>query len=147
MNDDFVRTGTAHILAISGQNLSIVAGMFIAAGIWLFGKRHYRYVWLALAVTWGYALLAGMSAPIVRSAIMLSIFLCADLLGRQRSVFPALAMAAAVMLALTPRLLWDASFQLSFLSMLGLALVAAPMQSFGRDLINKRLGEEGCPGP
>ena len=143
VNDDFVRTGTAHILAISGQNLSIVAGMFIAAGIWLLGKRRYRYVWLALAVTWGYALLAGMSAPIVRSAIMLTIFLCADLLGRQRSVLPALAMAAAVMLALTPRLLWDASFQLSFLSMLGLALVAAPMQSFGRDLIDKRLGEEG----
>jgi len=143
VNDDFVRTGTAHILAISGQNLSIVAGLFIAAGIWLFGKKRYFYVWLALAATWGYALLTGMSAPVVRSAIMLSLFLCADLLGRQRSVLPALALTAAVMLAFTPRLLWEASFQLSFLSMLGLALVAPPMQSFGRDFISKRLGEEG----
>ena len=142
VNEDFVRTGTAHILAISGQNLSIVAGMFIAAGIWLFGKRHYRYVWLALAATWAYALLTGLSAPVVRSAIMLSLFLWADLLGRQRSVLPALALAGGVMLGLTPRLLWDASSQLSFLSMLGLVLVAVPLQSFARDVISTRLGEE-----
>jgi competence protein ComEC len=143
VKDDFTRTGTAHVLAISGQNLSIVAGLFISTGIWLFGKKHYFYVWLALTATWGYALLTGLDAPVVRAAVMLSLFLFADLLGRQRSVLPALAFAATAMTAINPSLLRDASFQLSFLAMLGLALVAPPIQTFGRNVIATRLGEEG----
>jgi competence protein ComEC len=143
VKDDFARTGTTHVLAISGQNLSIVAGLFISTGIWLFGKKRYLYVWLALAATWGYALLTGMDAPVVRAAVMLSLFLFADLLGRQRSVMPALAFAATVMVAINPLLLRDASFQLSFLAMVGLALVAPPIQTFGRNIVASRLGEEG----
>jgi competence protein ComEC len=144
VKDDFMRTGTTHVLAISGQNLSIVAGMFIATGIWLLGKKRYLYIWLALAGIWGYASLTGLQAPVVRAAIMLSLFLFADLLGRQRSVLPALAFAAAVMLIITPALLKDASFQLSFLSILGLVLVAPFLQSSGHNIITSRLGEEGA---
>lgn len=129
VKDNFARTGTTHVLAISGQNLSIVAGMFIATGIWFFGKKRYLYIWFALAATWGYASLTGLDTPVVRAAIMLSLFLFADLLGRQRSVLPALAFAAAVMLIFNPALLNDASFQLSFLSILGLVIVAPPLQS------------------
>lgn len=147
VKDDFTRTGTTHVLAISGQNLSIVAGLFISTGIWLFGKKRYLYVWLALAATWGYALLTGMDAPVVRAAVMLSLFLFADLLGRQRSVLPALAFAATAMIAINPLLLRDASFQLSFLAIFGLALVAPPLQSFGRNIVTSRLGEEGTLVP
>jgi len=143
IKDNFTRTGTTHVLAISGQNLSIVAGMFIATGIWLLGKKRYLYIWLALAATWGYAALTGLDAPVVRAAFMLSLFLFADLLGRQRSVLPALAFAAAVMLTINPALLRDASFQLSFVSILGLVLVAPVLQAFGRNAVSAKLGEEG----
>jgi competence protein ComEC len=44
VNTDFVNSGTAHLLAISGMNLSIVTGMLVSFGIWLFGKRHYFYI-------------------------------------------------------------------------------------------------------
>jgi len=57
---DFSRTGTAHILAISGLHLSIVAGILLSLGIWLFGRRRYFYIWLALGIIWLYALLTGM---------------------------------------------------------------------------------------
>jgi len=144
VKDDFTRTGTTHILVISGQNLSMVAGLFVATGIWLFGKKRYLYVWLALVATWGYSLLTGMDAPVVRAAVMLSLFLFADLLGRQRNVLPSLAFAATVMIAINPLLLQDASFQLSFLATLGLALVAPPIQTFGRNIVTSRLGEGGA---
>jgi len=143
VSDDFRRTGTTHVLVISGMQFNIVAGMLTAAGIWMFGKRRYLYVWLALGAIWLYALLTGMTPPVVRSAIMLSLFLGADVLGRQRSALPALALAAAVMVALEPRLPWDASFQLSFLATLGLILTAPPLQSFGRNLVEARLGDDG----
>jgi len=52
---DFARTGTAHLLAISGLHLSIMAGMLLSIGIWLFGRRRYTYIWLALGIIWFYA--------------------------------------------------------------------------------------------
>lgn len=138
---DFAHTGTAHILAISGQNLSIFVGILTGFGIWMFGRRHYFYIWLALAALWLYALLTGMQPPVVRGAIMASVFLAADLLGRQRSAFTALAFAAAVMVAFQPAVLWEVSFQLSFLAMVGLIFITPPLQALGRNAVAAKLGE------
>ncbi|MFC2071075.1 ComEC/Rec2 family competence protein, partial [Chloroflexota bacterium] len=101
---DFIHTGTAHLLAISGLHLSIVAGMLLSFGIWVFGRRRYIYVWLALGGIWLYALLTGMHPPMLRAAIMASLFLTAELLGRQRSAVTALAFAAAIMVGISPRI-------------------------------------------
>ena len=143
MQDSFIRSGTTHILVISGSQFNIVAGILVATGIWLFGKRRYFYVWLALAAIWIYALLTGMSPPVIRSAIMVSLFLIADLLGRQRSAIIVLGFAAAVMAAITPTILRDASFQLTFLSTIGMVFVAPRLQSWGKKAIADKLGEEG----
>ena len=143
LQDSFIRSGTTHILVISGSQFNIVAGILVATGIWLFGKRRYLYVWLALAAIWIYALLTGMSPPVIRSAIMVSLFLIADLLGRQRSAITVLGFAAAVMVAITPRILRDASFQLTFMSTIGMVFVAPRLQSWGKKVIADKLGEEG----
>jgi len=144
VKDDFIRTGTVHLLAISGLHLGIVAGIMLSLGIWLLGRRHYLYVWLALATIWLYALLTGMHPPVVRGAIMASLFLAAELLGRQRSAIAALAFAAALMVGISPYILEDAAFQLSFLAMAGLVFFFPTFRSLGRRLINKFIGEEGA---
>jgi len=136
-------TGTAHLLAISGLHLGIVAGILLAIGIWLFGRRHYTYIWLALGIIWLYALLTGMHPPVVRGAIMASLFLTAELLGRQRSAITSLAFAAAIMIGITPQILWTASFQLSFLAMTGLIFLTPPLMALGRKAVNAILSEDG----
>lgn len=141
---DFTRTGTAHLLAISGLHLSIIAGILLSIGIWLFGRRHYLYIWLALSVIWLYALLTGMHPPVVRGAIMASLFLTAELLGRQRSAIVALTFAAAVMVGISPYVLWDAAFQLSFLAMAGLVFLFPAFQGLGRKISKAALGEDGA---
>ncbi len=146
VKDSFVKSGTAHLLAISGLHLSIVAGILLSLGIWLFGRRHYLYIWLALSVIWLFALLTGMHPPIVRGAIMASLFLTAELLGRQRSAFTALAFAAAIMVGLSPHILWDASFQLSFMAMTGLIFLAPPLMALGRRGVKATLGESRAAG-
>jgi len=146
VKDSFVKSGTAHLLAISGLHLSIVAGILLSLGIWLFGRRHHLYIWLALSVIWLFALLTGMHPPIVRSAIMASLFLTAELLGRQRSAFTALAFAAAIMVGLSPHILWDASFQLSFMAMTGLIFLAPPLMALGRRAVKATLGESRAAG-
>jgi len=129
--DDFNHTGTAHLLAISGLHLGIMAGVVLGLGLWLFGKRYYLYAWLALAAIWFYAIIAGLQPPIIRAAIMTSLFLFAEILGRQRSAINALAFAAAIMAGISPFILGDASFQLSFLAMAGLIFLFPPLKALG----------------
>lgn len=143
LRDDFARSGTSHLLAISGLHLSIMAGVMLGIGLWLFGRRHYLYVWLALCVIWLYALVTGMHLPVVRGAIMASMFLFAELLGRQRSAIVALTFAAAVMVGVSPYILGDVSFQLSFLAMAGLVFLFPVFRNLGRKATAALLGEEG----
>lgn len=120
----FYLTGTTHLIAISGLNLTIVLGIVLTLSIWLLGRRNRLYIWISLSFIWLYALLTGLPATMVRAAFMGSAFLLAELLGRQRNGITALSLAAMLMLATDPLVLRDISFQLSFLSMLGLVLIA-----------------------
>jgi competence protein ComEC len=120
VNTDFTRSGTTHVLAISGMNLTIVAGLLSLIMSRVIGKKFYLYVWLTLAVIWFYTVISGVSPSVMRAAIMASLFLIAELLGRQKNAGPALCLAAALMVAFNPLVLWDVSFQLSVLSMAGI---------------------------
>jgi competence protein ComEC len=143
LQESFSRTGTAHLLAISGIHLSIIIGILLSAAIWLFGRRHSIYIWIAFLAVWLYALVTGMRPPIVRGAVMGSMFLLAEYLGRQRSASTALAFAAAIMVGIEPQILWDASFQLSFLAMAGLIFLSPYLQNWARKSIASTVGREG----
>ncbi|MDD5082903.1 MAG: ComEC/Rec2 family competence protein [Dehalococcoidales bacterium] len=138
---NFSYTGTAHLLAISGLHLSVIAGILVTIGLWCFGRRHYLYVWLALAAIWFYVLITGLHLPVIRGAIMASLFLVAELLGRQRTAVTALFLAAAIMTGVNPQVLWDGSFQMSFLAMVGLIFVFPILQSLGRKAAEARLSQ------
>jgi competence protein ComEC len=143
LNTDFVRSGTAHLLAISGYNIGIMAGILLGVGLFLFGRRRYLYVWLAFGGVWLYAVITGMNPPVLRGAIMASLFLLAEALGRQRSAMVALTFAAAVMVGVSPYILGDASFQLSFMAMAGLVFIYPVFNNLGRRFVAARIGEEG----
>jgi len=137
----FSRTGTAHLLAISGLHISIVIIMILSLSILLFGRQHSLYFWVAILAAWCYVLITGMRPPVIRAAIMASLFLTADFLGRQRSTITALAFAAAVMVAIQPQLLWTTSFQLSFMAMCGLIFLYPFINISGRRGISAIFGE------
>jgi len=141
LNQSFSRTGTAHLLAISGLHIGIVIAMVISFGILIFGRQRSVYIWLALIVTWLYTLLTGMRPPVMRAAIMGSLFLTAGFLGRQRSAITALAFAAAVMVGIDPQLLWSVSFQLSFLAMTGLIILYPYFHEAGRNITTTISGD------
>ena len=128
----FQRSGTAHLLAISGLHMAIVAGILLSVSVALFGRRRPTYFLVTLGSLWLYALLAGMSPSVVRAAIMVSLFLFAAYVGRQRSTMTALAFAAALMVLVDPRVMWSVSFQLSFAAVSGLVLLAPVFQRWGQ---------------
>ena len=128
VREDFIETGTSHLLAISGLHVAIMLGAALALGRLLFGGARWALL-LALAAVWAYALVSGMSPSVTRAAVMGSVFLLGRALGREGASLPALAAAAAVMTALDPRVLGNVSFQLSFTAVAGLLLLAPPLEA------------------
>jgi competence protein ComEC len=139
---DFAASGTSHLLAISGQNLAIIAAVLLFSIRGILGRRGYWYVWLAMAAVWGFTVLSGLAPPVVRAAIMASIFLLAELFGRQKSAAPALFFAAALMVAANPQVLWSASFQMSFAAMAGLIFLLPPLDDLVRRLVTRFPGKD-----
>ncbi len=122
----FQRTGIYHILVVSGMNIAILAGVIF----WALNRLRCPQI-VAAASTFllscGYAYVAESGIPILRPVIMLSIFMCARLLYRDGSMLNALGIAALVLLVFDPRALTDASFQLTFLSVLAITGIAVPI--------------------
>ena len=131
MRRQFSRTGTSHLLAISGLHLGTLAGLTYLVVFWLLR----RFPWLLLRINAmkvatvaaavpvaAYAQLAGGSPATQRAEVMILAYLLLVLLGRPREVWSALALAALVLLTLSPLLLFSISFQLSFVAVAGLLL-------------------------
>ncbi len=123
---DFQRTGTYHILVVSGINVGILA----FAVFWMLRKLPFGETWatiLTILLSWGYAFVADLGSPIVRATITLNIYLLTRLLFRDRAGLNALGVAALGMLLANPRTLFEASFQLTFVSVIAVAGIAVPV--------------------
>ena len=126
LKTNFQRTGTYHILVVSGINVGILAFAFFWALRWLPMGEAAATI-LTILFSWGYAFLADLGPPIVRATITLSIYLLTRLLFRDRAGLNALGIAALGILIVAPRTLFEASFQLTFLSVVAVAGIAVPV--------------------
>jgi competence protein ComEC len=125
VQEAFLRSGTTHILAISGQNISLLVG-----AVWLFygaATRRRRMsmpvLLLVLLMLAAYTAFTGATPAVVRAALMGSVLLAAPLVLRRYDPIAALSLSAAVMVFSDPDVLADAGFQLSFAAMLGISLL------------------------
>jgi len=129
VNELFVKTGTAHILAISGQNIGIMAFLvFLILSIFRIPQKGRSILTMLILI--GYAFLAGGQAPVVRATIMAIVFLCGFLLERETDLLNSLALAALILLVANPLSLLDAGFQLSFLSVFAIVVLCPKVWSF-----------------
>ncbi|MEK7612382.1 MAG: ComEC/Rec2 family competence protein [Patescibacteria group bacterium] len=129
--DALKRTGTTHLIALSGYNITIIAGgiLFIAG---FFLKRKWRFIVAITAITL-FVIMTGAAASVVRAAIMGGILLLANVVDRPYSLRNTLAVSAFVMVAQNPFILvYDIGFQLSFLAVFGIAYLAPRLETFLR---------------
>lgn len=136
----YPQTGTAHIIAISGFNMAVLAFILM----WVFNRLFNRY-WaagLAALLIVLYALFVGGSPSVVRAAVMAVSSFGGHLIGRRQAGLNALGFTAALMCLANPYLPWEMSFQLSFAATLGLVLFAEPLRQWALRVLQARLPEE-----
>jgi len=136
----FVDTGTSHIIAISGFNISIIAVILITLFTSLFGKR-----WGTIAAIIGigfYTLLAGADPPVVRAAVMGSLGALGVLLKRRNATLTLLFFAGMLMAFFDPNILYEPGFQLSFAATLGIISIVPPMVDRTREWLGRFLSDE-----
>lgn len=124
VNDQFSYSGTAHILSVSGMHMMVLFALLQGLVVLLNPARKLkRMFWYAvILLLWSYALLTGMSAAAIRAAAMASVLVLAAAHQKSHAMLNALGLAALVMVALEPEVVYSISFQLSFLGCVGIAL-------------------------
>lgn len=132
IRNEFVSTGTIHIIALSGYNVTIVAeGAMKVLGL-VFTQTF--GIMFGVIVIILFILLAGASSTAIRAGIMAVIALFARMTGRTYDAGRALLIAALIMIACDPRVLTDISFQLSFIATFGVLFITPKVINWVRFL-------------
>ena len=125
LKTNYNAAGTSHVLALSGLHIGIlsVVLMWLLFPLRLFKGGKYIATFCVMALLWGFALMTGLTPSVVRAVIMFSFYVIASLfLDNRFPVFYALTLAAFLMLLFSPMLLFDVSFQLSFVAVASIVL-------------------------
>jgi competence protein ComEC len=122
----FERTGSFHLLVVSGMHLAIFASVIFVVA------RRLRLPNLAatavtLALSFCYALFTGFGEPVQRSFWMVALFLVGRLIFRERHALQALGLASLCLVAASPRALFGSSLQMTLLSVVAIGGIAAPL--------------------
>ena len=126
LRTDFERTGSFHLLVVSGLHLAIFSTIIFA----LARRLHLSSVWaslLTIACSCGYAIFTDFGHPVQRALGMVTVYLVGRLLWRDRSAFNAIGLVAIVLLAADPKSLFDSGMQMTLLSVIAIAGVASPV--------------------
>ncbi|MDE6810926.1 MAG: ComEC/Rec2 family competence protein [Muribaculaceae bacterium] len=124
----FRDAGVIHILALSGMHIGIIAGiiMWLTLPLNLLSYRKYRYV-IVIITVWFFVLLTGSAYSTIRAGIMITLTMVAMILDRPRDAFSICCFSAFFMIIIWPDVITDIGFQLSFLSVMMLTLLADPL--------------------
>jgi len=124
--ENFRRTGTFHALVISGLHIMVLAtALLFLLRILFVGEL--PALAITTAITWIYVLIAGWNPPAVRAAGGFTMYMIGRYFYRERRILNLLAFVGLVYLALDPGELFEAGFQLSFLSVAAIAVLAGPI--------------------
>jgi competence protein ComEC len=141
--EDFIRAGLSHLMAVSGENVTLLAllamPVLAAFGIPL----RERLIWV-IALIAVYVPLAGSGPSIQRAGVMGVAGLLATLSGRRTSRLYALGLAAVVTLAIEPSVAGNVGWQLSFAAVLGILLLASPIRSW---ILTRLTAGRAVPSP
>ncbi|MGZ8920792.1 MAG: ComEC/Rec2 family competence protein, partial [Limisphaerales bacterium] len=129
MADVFMRTGTMHIIAISGLHVACITTFLCIVLLNGLGLSRGTGGLVVLALVWFYTVATGLQSSAVRSALMASVFIMGWVLRRPGNLMNTLAVSSVLILAVQPEQIFQTSFQLSFSVVLAIALMLMLVES------------------
>lgn len=123
---NYAAAGVVHILSVSGLHVGILMLLLQFVFSWMdtrFKKGREIKMVIIILLLWGFAMIAGLSPPVLRSVTMFSFIVIALHLKRRTSTFSGLAASAVVLLVFNPSILFNIGFQLSYLAVWGILLI------------------------
>ena len=132
VNQDFIDTGTVHIMVVSGFNVMIVSAvvMGLFKGIGIGRKKLFYFLAVFILI---FVIITGGESSVVRAMIMALACFLGEKIGRPRDAFNVLVFTATLMVVINPKILvFDAGFQLSFLATMALVYLGKPLQKIFR---------------
>lgn len=130
LRQKYVAAGSMHILCVSGMHVGVVFMVFSYLLGFLNSRKHWQNLLkqlLLLLLIWFYALLAGLAPSILRSTIMLSFVILADVLKREGVLLNSLAASAFLLLCIDPANLFNVGFLLSYCAVVGIVVLQRPI--------------------
>jgi competence protein ComEC len=124
--DRFRAGGTFHVLVIAGLHVGFVAGVVFLFVRWMTKRRFLQFI-CAVTFVWAYVIAVGAHEPVVRAALMFTLAMFGPIVSRRTNSLNAIGAAALALLVWWPKDLFDPAFQLTFMSVLPIALLAAPL--------------------
>ncbi|MDX6559051.1 MAG: competence protein ComEC [Blastocatellia bacterium] len=118
--------GTFHVLVISGLQIAFIGGLVLLVTRKLIRRRLVQFV-IAVVFMWAYTIAVGADPSVARSALMFTLLVLASVVWRRANSLNVIAGAALALLVWQPENLFDPSFQLTFLSVLSIVLLAVPI--------------------
>ena len=129
---DFSDAGAMHILCVSGMHVGII--YIVVNTLLAFLNRSKKTRWLKTVLIilsiWFYAMITGLSSPVLRASIMFSFMTIGRSFQRFTNIYNTLTASAMLLLIMNPRLLLDAGFQLSYIAVIGIVTLQPRIQSW-----------------
>ncbi len=129
VRQNYVAAGSMHILCVSGMHVGIIY-LLAAALLGFLNRKKWMKVMkqiLLLVLIWFYAMIAGLSPSILRSALMISFVIIGELLQRKGFAINSIAASAFVLLCVNPYNLFEIGFQLSYVAVIGIVVLQRPI--------------------
>ncbi len=127
LKDKFIRTGTVHILAISGLHVGLIASLFVLILRFLRLPRYLVYIGASGLLIF-YAVLTGASIPVTRATIMAIAMLIGLAAGRNTDMLNCLGLSGIIILFNNPQALFDAGFELSYATVVSIIVLAPKLE-------------------
>ena len=129
VRQNYVAAGSMHILCVSGMHVGIIYLLASLLLSFLNRKKWQKTLkqLLLLALIWFYAMIAGLSPSIMRSALMISFVVFGELLHRKGFAINSIAASALVLLCINPNNLFEIGFLLSYVAVVGIVLLQKPI--------------------
>lgn len=134
VTEPFMQSGTLHIFAISGLHIALIAGILVSVLRVLQVPRSASGI-LVIPLIWFYTAATGWQASAIRSTVMMTVVIAGWALERPSNLVNSLSAAGLIILIWQPTQLFQASFQLSFFVVLGIALIVPPLEKARQKLL------------